>query len=142
MPEDADTVTADAGASASTSTPTTETVVLKSSDDMTFEVRTTAASRLGTVKVLIEETVDISGGIPLTNVTGAVLAKILEHCNYHCDLPVEEKKEEKKVELDNWSSTKKELPEISPWDKTFMEVDQPMLYDLILVRRMKLERCD
>src|SRR6185312_5191001 len=63
--------------------------------------------------------------IPLPNVTGKILAKVIEYCKYHLEHPTpisEEKKDEKRTD------------DIIPWDQEFCKVDQATLFELILVR--------
>jgi S-phase kinase-associated protein 1 len=65
--------------------------------------------------------------IPLPNVTGKILTKVIEYCKYHLEHPTpvsEEKKDEKRTD------------DIIPWDLEFCKVDQATLFELILVRRV------
>ena len=62
--------------------------------------------------------------IPLPNVTGKILAKVIEYCKWHLEHPSpvsEEKKDEKRTD------------DIIPWDLEFCKVDQATLFELILV---------
>lgn len=62
--------------------------------------------------------------IPLPNVTGKILAKVIEYCKYHLEHPTpvsEDKKDEKRTD------------DIIPWDLEFCKVDQATLFELILV---------
>ena len=61
--------------------------------------------------------------IPLPNVTGYILEKVIEYLKHHHEHPdpVVDEKDEKRT--DN----------ITPWDKDFCNVDQPTLFELILV---------
>jgi S-phase kinase-associated protein 1 len=64
------------------------------------------------------------GAIPLPNVTGKILAKVIEYCKHHLDHPTpvtDDKKEEKRTD------------DIIPWDQDFCNVDQQTLFELILV---------
>lgn len=61
--------------------------------------------------------------IPLPNVTGKILQKVITYCQYHLEHPTpvsEEKKDEKRTD------------DISPWDLEFCKVDQATLFELIL----------
>jgi S-phase kinase-associated protein 1 len=61
--------------------------------------------------------------IPLPNVTGKILSKVIEYCKYHLEHPTpasEEKKDEKRTD------------DIIPWDQEFCKVDQATLFELIL----------
>nr|CCG34070.1 SCF ubiquitin ligase [uncultured eukaryote] len=100
------------------------TVKLESSDDTVFEVPREIAEMSVTVKHMLED-IDPSGEdnpIPLPNVTGKILQKVIEYCKYHHehpDAPSDEKKDEKRTD------------DIIPWDKEFCDVDQPTLFELI-----------
>ncbi|MCI57837.1 SKP1-like protein, partial [Trifolium medium] len=54
-------------------------ITLKSCDGETFEVELTVALELQTIKNLIEDNCADSTGIPIPNVTGTILAKIIEY---------------------------------------------------------------
>lgn len=61
--------------------------------------------------------------IPLPNVTGKILQKVIEYARYHHEHPTpvtEEKKDEKRTD------------DIIPWDQEFCKVDQSTLFELIL----------
>ena len=75
-----------------------------------------------TVSNLIEE-VGTGGPIPLPNVTGNILAKIVTYCRHHVNDPVP-------VDVDPEEA--KRTDNISPWDLEFCDVDQPTLFELIL----------
>jgi len=68
---------------------------------------------------------DADAPIPLPNVSGRILEKIIAYCKYHHDHPTpasDDKKDERRTD------------DIIPWDKEFCSVDQPTLFELILVR--------
>lgn len=101
-----------------------EKVKLVSSDGIVFEVPKRIAEMSITVKnMLVDIPKEECGEIPLPNVNGAILKKIIEYCEYH-DLnptpPTEEKKDERRTD------------DIIPWDKAFCEVEQSMLFEMIL----------
>jgi S-phase kinase-associated protein 1 len=62
--------------------------------------------------------------VPLPNVNGKVLAKIIEYCKYHVEANKKTDEKPAKSEEDKRS-----------WDTDFVKVDQATLFDLILVRR-------
>ena len=71
----------------------------------------------------ISDSVDGTGApIPLPNLNGAVLEKIIEYCKYHKENPVPARAE------DDYS-----VDNISEWDLKFVEVDVPFLFDIVLV---------
>ncbi|KAL5772118.1 hypothetical protein ACOSQ2_012042 [Xanthoceras sorbifolium] len=75
---------------------------LKSSEGEIFEVKQTVAVQSRVLKEMVEEGCT-DGDIPLHNVTGPTLSKILEWCNKHEDDGVV-LSEEKKEELKKWES--------------------------------------
>jgi S-phase kinase-associated protein 1 len=70
------------------------------------------------------EGVGTENAIPLPNVTGKILSKVIDYCKYHLEHPTttsEEKKDDKRTD------------DIIPWDLEFCKVDQATLFELILV---------
>lgn len=59
-------------------------VKLCSSDQQTFEVDEEVAFESQTVKNMIEDT-GADELIPLPNVSGKILARVIEYCKYHVD---------------------------------------------------------
>merc|ERR1719242_1423604 len=101
-------------------------VKLESSDEQVFEVEREIAEQSVTVKHMLT---DLGGdsdaaAIPLPNVTGKILAKVIEYCRYHQEHPDPPTSEEKKDD--------KRTDDIIPWDKEFCDVDQATLFELIL----------
>lgn len=107
-----------------------EYVKLLASDDTEFTVDKRVALMSVTIKNMLE---DLEGPdqnenpIPLPNVTGTVLDKVIEYCKYHLEHPETsttpneaERKEDKRT--DN----------ILPWDMTYMKVEQKTIFDIIL----------
>jgi len=98
------------------------TVKLTSVDEQEFVVPLDVAKMSETVRHMIE---DIGGdqAIPLPNVTGKILAKVIDYCKYHQEHPTpatDDKKDEKRTD------------DIIPWDQDFVKVDQATLFELIL----------
>ena len=62
--------------------------------------------------------------MPLMNVRGPILAKILEYCKFHVSA--------KANSTENRAA--KSEDEILSWDKDYVKVDKSMLFELILVR--------
>ncbi|KAF7126543.1 hypothetical protein RHSIM_Rhsim11G0192400 [Rhododendron simsii] len=97
---------------------TSKTIVLKSSDGETFEVEEAVAVESQTIKHMIEDNcADTS--IPLPNVTSKILAKVIEYCKRHVESAA--KSEDKAVD-----------DELKLFDSDFVNVDQAVLFDLIL----------
>ncbi|CAG8530499.1 4922_t:CDS:2 [Paraglomus occultum] len=60
--------------------------------------------------------------IPLANVTGPILTKVIEYCTHHRDDPVVTQEDD----------GRKSSADIDDWDKEFCKVDQGTLFELIL----------
>ena len=98
-------------------------VTLQSQDGRDFRVMVKVARMSETVKNLIEDA-GVDMAIPLPNVTGKILEKVVEYCKYHTEHPdavSEEKKEDEK-----------RTDDIIGWDLDLMKVDQPTLFEVIL----------
>jgi S-phase kinase-associated protein 1 len=63
--------------------------------------------------------------IPLPNVKGAVLKKVIDYMQYHFENPAKE------IEKPLKSAIMMEV--VSKWDANFVEVSQELLFELILV---------
>jgi S-phase kinase-associated protein 1 len=59
-------------------------------------------------------------------VNEAVLRKVIEWCEHHRNDPLQSQDDE--------SDARKKTTEIEEWDQKFMQVDQEMLFEIILVR--------
>lgn len=59
-------------------------------------------------------------------VNEAVLRKVVEWCEHHRNDPV--------TAPDDESDARKKTTDIEEWDQKFMQVDQEMLFEIILVR--------
>ncbi|KAL1215316.1 SKP1-like protein 16 [Cardamine amara subsp. amara] len=89
-------------------------IMLKSSDGASFEIEEAAARKSKIIANMIEvECVDEDKAIPLQNVTGNILALVIEYCNKHIvddddDVATEEASEEeeeaKKKKVDDWEA--------------------------------------
>ncbi|KAH0720569.1 hypothetical protein KY284_005599 [Solanum tuberosum] len=91
---------------------------LRSFDGETFEVDEAVALESETIKHLIEDDC-ANTSIPLHNVTGKILAKVIEYCKRHVEDPKAEDK------------TAKE--DLKTFDAEFVKVDQSTLFNLMLV---------
>tara|TARA_R110002072_G_scaffold45565_7_gene127017 strand:- start:19683 stop:20168 length:486 start_codon:yes stop_codon:yes gene_type:complete len=97
-------------------------VILQSQDGQDFKVEVKVAKQSETVKNLIEDA-GVKAPIPLPNVSGKILSKVVEWCKYHTEHPTVVSEEQK---------DEKPSSEISAWDLEFTKVDQPTLFELIL----------
>jgi len=97
-------------------------VKLRSNDDREFEVDRALAEMSVTVKNMLDDIPTPDAAIPLPNVSGKHLEKVIEYCDYHLKNPTppEEKKEDRRPE------------DICKWDQEFCKVDQATLFELIL----------
>jgi S-phase kinase-associated protein 1 len=59
-------------------------------------------------------------------VNEAVMKKVIEWCDHHKDDPP--------ATQDDDSDSRKKSTDIDEWDQKFMQVDQEMLFEIILVR--------
>jgi len=99
------------------------TVKLLSSDGIEHEVEKDIAIMSVTVKESLEDIGDMDAPVPLPNVSGRILLKVLEYCTYHYENPTPESEENK---FEN------HIGNIIPWDKEFCKEDQATLFELIL----------
>lgn len=100
-------------------------VTLVSSDEQSFKVEKKVAEMSVTIKDMIEDTAHMMNDqeIPLPNVTGKILEKVIQYCKYHHENPTTVSEDNKD---DNRSDN------ISQWDKEFCTVDQATLFEMIL----------
>ncbi|GFR46832.1 hypothetical protein Agub_g8468 [Astrephomene gubernaculifera] len=96
-------------------------VKLMSSDAQMFEVDEDVAFQSQTVKNLVEDA-GTDDAIPLPNVSGRILAKVIEYSKYHVE--AEKKGADEKPA--------KSEEDVKRWDEEFVKVDQATLFDLIL----------
>jgi S-phase kinase-associated protein 1 len=95
-------------------------VKLTCSDAQTFEVPEEVAFLSHTVKNLVEDA-GTEDAIPLPNVSGRILAKVIEYCRYHVE--AEAKVDDKPAKPED---------DVKAWDAEFVNVDQATLFDVIL----------
>ena len=62
--------------------------------------------------------------IPIPNVNEAVLKKVIEWCVHHRSDPPQP--------IDDDTDSRKKTTDIEEWDQKFMQVDQEMLFEIIL----------
>jgi S-phase kinase-associated protein 1 len=98
----------------------TKKITLKSSDDETFEVSEMVALESQTIKHMIEDDC-ADNAIPVQNVTGKILALVIEYCKKHVEVAAAASSDEKPSEDD-----------LKKWDAEFVKVDNDTLFDLIL----------
>ncbi|KAI6701043.1 hypothetical protein NL676_015367 [Syzygium grande] len=87
-------------------------ITLKSSDGETFEIEEIAAVQSKTLENMIDENC-ASTPVPLPNITGKILAKVVEYCTKHAEDGAD-------------------AESLRAWDAEFVSVDHPTLFDYIL----------
>ncbi|PNH02915.1 SCF ubiquitin ligase complex protein SKP1b [Tetrabaena socialis] len=101
---------------------TKQTIKLMTSDSQMFEVDEDAAFLSQTVRNLVEDA-GSEGVIPLPNVSGRILASVIEYCKYHA--------QPEKKGADGQPTPKTEA-DVKLWDDEFAKVDQETLFSIIL----------
>ncbi|CAG7555397.1 unnamed protein product [Fusarium equiseti] len=103
-------------------------VWLASNDSANIEVDRVVAERSMLIKNMLEdvgdESITQSNPIPIPNVNEAVLRKVIEWCEHHRNDPPQAQDDE--------SDARKKTTDIEEWDQKFMQVDQEMLFEIIL----------
>ncbi|KAG0368909.1 putative negative regulator sulfur controller-3 [Gamsiella multidivaricata] len=99
-------------------------ITLQSSEMQEFKVDKEVAQRSVLIKNMIEDVGESEAPIPLPNVSAAVLAKVIEYCEHHRNDP-----EQVPDESDD---PRKRSNDIEEWDMKFIQVDQEMLFEIIL----------
>ncbi|KAK1362952.1 hypothetical protein POM88_038513 [Heracleum sosnowskyi] len=100
----------------------TKMITLKSSDNETFEVEEKVAMEALTIKHMIEDD-SACTTIPLPDVTGTILAKVIEYCKKHV---------ESTKAADNDEENKDAKDDLKKYDEDFVNADLQTLFDLIL----------
>ncbi|GER38791.1 SKP1-like protein [Striga asiatica] len=103
-------------------------IVLRSSDGEVFEVDESVAVESQTIKHMIEDEC-ADNVIPLPNVTGKILSKVIEYCKRHVDAAATANAARAEDKLASTANTEDDL---KAFDVDFVKVDQSMLFDLIL----------
>lgn len=88
------------------------------------------AERSILIKNLIEDLGDdavVDSPIPIPNVNDPVLRKVIEWCEHH--------RNDAAQSADDDNDNRKKTTDIDEWDQKFMQVDQEMLFEIILVGR-------
>ncbi|KAJ6123560.1 SKP1 component dimerization [Penicillium samsonianum] len=88
-------------------------ITLTSSDGVDISVERTTAERSVLIKNMLEDLGDSGEAIPIPNVNEAVLKKVIECASDDDD-------------------NRRKTTDIDEWDQKFMQVDQEMLFEIIL----------
>ncbi|KAK9666781.1 hypothetical protein RND81_14G210800 [Saponaria officinalis] len=105
-------------------------ILLKSNDGEEFEVDEVVAEESLTIKHIIEDDCADSV-IPLPNVTGKILSKVIEYCKKRVEL-VDKKNGSDSTTYASYGSNGGDNDELKTWNAEFVKVDQDTLFDLIL----------
>ena len=103
---------------------------LRSNDNMDFTMSVELAKISETLKTMLDdlgidtESDEASEPIPLPNVNGATLKKVVEWCEHH--------KADYKEFADEDESTRPRLDDIPDWDVSFFNIDQAEIFEIIL----------
>ncbi|MCJ1302649.1 hypothetical protein MMC08_005453, partial [Hypocenomyce scalaris] len=102
------------------------TITLMSSDNVEIPVEREVAERSILIKNMMEDVGDqaTTEAIPIPNVNEPVLKKVIEWCTHHRSDPP--------TSADDDSDSRKKTTDIDEWDQKFMQVDQEMLFEIIL----------
>ena len=99
-------------------------VKLKSLDGREFEVESRVAEMSMTIKHMLEDLPDTDEAIPLPNISGAILEKVIAYCEHHKDDAAPEAPED--------SSAPPEI-NVTGFDKELVTgIEQATLFDMIL----------
>ncbi|KXS18235.1 Skp1-domain-containing protein, partial [Gonapodya prolifera JEL478] len=83
------------------------------------------ADRSVLLKNMLEDVGESDKPIPLPNVTGKVLKKVITYCEHHRNDPLPQPD-------DDLDDTKRRSDDIDDWDADFIKVDNDQLFELIL----------
>jgi len=101
-------------------------LVLQSSDGEDINVERDIAERSVLIKNMLGDLGEdaLTEPIPIPNVNAAVLKKVIKWCQHH--------KADPPSTNDDDSDSRKKTTDIDEWDQKFMQVDQEMLFEIIL----------
>ncbi|KAK4985056.1 hypothetical protein LTR66_008289 [Elasticomyces elasticus] len=103
----------------------TQKVILASSDGVNMTTEREVIERSVLIKNMIDDLGDPGQEpIPIMNVSEPVLRKVLEWCEHH--------RKDPPASNDDDADNRKKSTDIEEWDQKFMQVDQEMLFEIIL----------
>jgi len=110
---------------ATTNSEGVKMINITTSDGIQMDVERPVAERSILIKNLLEDLGgESSESIPIPNVNEAVMKKVIEWCGHH--------KNDPPATQDDDSDSRKKSTDIDEWDQKFMQVDQEMLFEIIL----------
>ncbi|KAK5015604.1 hypothetical protein LTR60_002701 [Cryomyces antarcticus] len=101
-----------------------EPLPLRNCDGADNDVERAVVERSMLVKNLLEDLGSQNEAIPIMNVNEVVLRKVMEWCEHH--------KKDPAPAQDDDADSRKKTTDIEEWDQKFMQVDQEMLFEIIL----------
>ncbi|EJD05862.1 ubiquitin-protein ligase [Fomitiporia mediterranea MF3/22] len=102
-------------------------VILRTADKEKFTIDRKVAERMNLIKNLLEDVGEHEEEeIPVQNINSTVMRKVLEWCDYHQNDPLPAPDESTADE------SRRRTTDISEWDQKFIQVDQEMLFEIIL----------
>jgi len=101
-------------------------ISLVSNDGVNIQVDRQVACKSVLIKNLVDDLGDsaFDSPVPIPNVNESVLKKVIEWCEHHKNDPA--------AATDDDSDSRKKTTDIEEWDQKFMQVDQEMLFEIIL----------
>jgi len=101
-------------------------ITLVSNDGAEVVVDRNVAERSMLIKNMMEDLGEaaMTQSVPIPNVNESVLKKVIEWCEHH--------KNDPPATADDDSDSRKKTTDIEEWDQKFMQVDQEMLFEIIL----------
>lgn len=101
-------------------------LTLVANDGNKIEVDRQVAEKSVLIKNMLDDLGDeqMSAEVPIPNVNDTVLKKVIEWCEHHKNDPA--------APQDDDSDSRKKTTDIDEWDQKFMQVDQEMLFEIIL----------
>ncbi|KAI9004609.1 Skp1 family, tetramerization domain-containing protein [Gaertneriomyces semiglobifer] len=101
-------------------------VVLRASDNQEFTIERAVAERSPLLKDMLEDIGEADEPIPLPNISGKILEKVIEYCDHHkgallC-IP----------ENDKGAYKREKVGEMDEWDATFVQVNTDHIFEIIL----------
>lgn len=106
-------------------------ITLTASDGEAFQVERDVIRLSTTIDTMLQDLgmtgeggeIELNEPVPLPNVTGNILKKVIQWCTYHKDDPAPPEDSDQK---------EKRTDDIPSWDVEFLKVDQGTLFELIL----------
>ncbi|KAL4807838.1 E3 ubiquitin ligase complex SCF subunit sconC [Aspergillus unguis] len=98
-------------------------LTMTSNDGKNIEVPRDVAERSLLIKNMLEDLGDPTEAIPIPNVSENVLVKVIEWCTHHRSDPPSSADDD---------DSRRKTTDIEEWDQKFMQVDQEMLFEIIL----------